>query len=141
MILEPLFLYNMITTICKTINEFHYKVLEKALFSHTTGVLCRDDSIFSRFFVGFFFKCSGQDEWIAIDIKDISDSGSIAIASKRMALMFILRSAIEGKKEEIGKILDATVEGDFAALDPMGETLNIDGIESGENPFTLLDLK
>jgi hypothetical protein len=136
----------MITTICKTINEFHYKVLEKALSSHVIGISCKDDNIFSRFFVGFFFKCSNhlQNEWIAIDIKDISeDKNSIAVASKRMALMLILQSAIEGKKEEIGKILDATVEGNFAALDPMGETHNddLDAIESGENPFTLVDLK
>jgi hypothetical protein len=136
----------MITTICKTINEFHYKVLEKALFSHAVGISCKDDNIFSRFFVGFFFKCSNhlQNEWIAIDIKDISeDKNSIAVASKRMALMLILQSAIEGKKEEIGKILDAAVEGNFAVLDPIGETKNneIDGTESGENPFTLLDLK
>jgi hypothetical protein len=136
----------MITTICKNINEFHYKVLEKALSSHTASISCKDDNIFSRFFVGFFFKCSSsfQDEWIAINIKIISeDKNSIASASKRMALMLILESAIEGKKEEIGKILNATAQGDFAVLDPMGETNNddLDDIESGENPFTLLDLK
>jgi len=133
----------MITTICETINEFHYKVLEKTLSSHVIGVSCKDDNIFSRFFVGFFFKCSNslEDEWIAINIKNIS-TDSIAIASKRMSLLLILQSAVEGKKEEIGKIFDATLKGDFAALDPMGETVNdVGGIESGENPFTLLDLK
>jgi len=136
----------MITTICKNINEFHYKVLEKALYSHTIGISCKDDNIFSRFFVGFFFKCSDhlQDEWIAINVKVIyGDKNSIASASKRLALMLILRSAIEGKREEIGKILDATIQGNFSVLDPMGETNNddLDSIESGENPFTLLDLK
>ena len=135
----------MITTVCKTINEFHYKVLEKTLSSHVIGVSCKDDNVFSRFFVGFSFKCSNflEDEWIAINIKSIS-TDSIAVASKRLNLLLILQSAVEGKKEEIGKIFDATIKGDFAALDPLGGVSNEDylgGTGSGENPFNLLDLK
>ena len=136
----------MITTICNTTNEFHYKVLEKTLSSHAIGVSCKDDKIFTRFFIGFFFKCSDsfEDEWIAIDIEKITESvKSIACASKRLNLLSVLQLAIEGKKEEIGKIQDAATKGQFSVLDPMGgiNSKNIDDIESGENPFSLLDLK
>ena len=133
----------MITTICNTIDEFHYKVLEKALSSHVTSVSCKDDNLFNRFFVGFSFKCSDvlKDEWISVDIREASDNKNyIASASKRSTLLLILRSAIKGKIGELHKIYAAAESGDFAVLDPLGETLT-ESTESGENPFNLLDLK
>jgi len=133
----------MITTICKTIDEFHYKILEKTLSSHVTHVSCKDDSIFSRFFVGFFFKCSDklEDEWIAVNVKEASDNKNyIASASKRTILLLILQSAIKGKMDEISKIYNAAVAGNFSSLDPLGGT-GVEEIKSGENPFNLLDLK
>ena len=133
----------MITTLCKTIDEFHYKVLEKTLSSHVTTVSCKDDNIFSRFFVGFFFKCSDnlEDEWIAVNIREASDNKNyIASASKRTILLLVLESAIKGKMEELYKIYNAAANGNFSVLDPLGGTQTVDS-ESGENPFNLVDLK
>ena len=136
----------MITTICKTIDEFHYKILEKTLSSHVTHVSCKDDNIFNRFFVGFFFKCSDnfKDEWIVVNVREASDNKNyIASASKRTILLLILQSAIKGKMDEISKIYNAAVAGNFSSLDPLGGTgiEGVDGLESGENPFNMLDLK
>ena len=61
----------------------------------------------------------------------------------RTILLLILQSAIKGKIDEISKIYNAAVAGNFSSLDPLGETgvEEIDGIKSGDNPFNLLDLK